>query len=146
MPKKVFLFLKFKKEIIVLKNIFKRKNLIQLLIYLVVGAVAWVVQTFSYVIGLRLKLYPSVAMIIGNGLGMIIAYQGHVRFTFNRKHNFSHKEFFKFAVTSLLGLALNISSVRVITKILKVDPHYAIIPTLLTPILTFLLSKIWTFK
>ena len=125
---------------------FKKKILIQLLIYGVVGGIAWVVQTISYVVGLKLRLYPSISMIIGSGLGMIVAYQGHVRFTFNKKNKFSHKEFIKFAFTSLLGLCFNIASVRIITKVLKIDPHYAIIPTLLTPILTFLLSKIWAFK
>ena len=129
-----------------MKTLFKHRIFLQIVIYGIVGGVAWITQTISYIIGLRLKIYPSIAMIIGNCFGMIIAYQGHVKFTFKRNHKFSHSEFIKFTISSLLGLCFNIISVRTITKILKVDPHYAIIPTLLTPIITFLLSKLWTFK
>ncbi|MDQ5920364.1 MAG: hypothetical protein QG673_420 [Pseudomonadota bacterium] len=123
-----------------------RRHAIEVITYGLVGGSAWVAQTVVYLVAIRWGIFPSIAMILGNFLGMIVAYMGHVRFTFKRKHKFSRGEFIKFMATSVLGLCFNVGSVRIITKVLLCDPHYAVLPTLLTPLLTFLISKFWAFK
>lgn len=125
---------------------YKQKYAIEILTYLLVGGSAWVVQTIFYIILLKVRVFPSVAMIIGTVCGMFVSYFGHTKYTFKKTHKFSHSEFIKFGATSLAGLFINVSSVRVITKVLHLHPHYAIIPTIFTPAVTFLISKFWAFK
>jgi putative flippase GtrA len=123
-----------------------RRHAIEIFVYFVVGGTAWIVQTSVFVFSLSLHIFPSVSMIIGNFLGMIVSYFGHVRFTFKRNHKFSHSEFIKFIITSIFGLCFNVAGVRIITKLIAADPKFAILPTLVTPLITFLISKFWTFK
>lgn len=122
------------------------RHAVEAFTYLLVGGSAWVVQTIIYVLLLRIHIFPSVAMIIGTFAGMFVSYFGHTKFTFKKTHKFSHTEFIKFAVTSMVGLGINVSGVRIITKILILNPHYGIIPTIFTPAVTFLISKFWAFK
>ncbi|MBP9742589.1 MAG: GtrA family protein [Burkholderiales bacterium] len=123
-----------------------RRHALQILTYGCVGGGAWITQTIVYFMAISGHIFPSVAMILGNFAGMIVAYFGHVRFTFKRKHKFSHKEFVRFLATSIFGLCFNVIGVRVMTKIFLLDPHWAILPTIITPLLTFLISKFWAFK
>ncbi len=123
-----------------------RRHAIELFTYAFVGGSAWLVQTLIYFCAIRVHIFPSVAMILGNFAGKVVAYFGHVRFTFKRSHKFSHKEFIKYLVTSIIGLCFNVGCVRIMTKVFMVDPHYAILPTILTPLLTFIISKFWAFK
>ncbi|MFN7094940.1 MAG: GtrA family protein [Burkholderiales bacterium] len=123
----------------------KRHHIREVIVYAMVGGNAWVAQTISYLALIRLHWFPSIAMICGNFAGLLVSYYGHTQFTF-RKHRFSHKEFVKFVVTSIIGLCINIGGVRLITKVLLLNPEYAIIPTLFTPAITFLISKFWAFK
>lgn len=124
----------------------RRRHLREVVVYGIVGGGSWVIQTILYVLLMRVHVYPSIAMICGNTGGFVFSYVGHTRFTFQKEHKFSHKDFVKFFVTSLIGLCVNVASVRIITKILLLNPHYAIIPTIFTPGLTFLISKFWAFK
>ncbi|MCX8515217.1 MAG: hypothetical protein RL017_522 [Pseudomonadota bacterium] len=123
-----------------------RKHAIEIFVYFLVGGSAWLVQTATFVFTLSLHIFPSVAMIIGNFLGMIVSYFGHVKFTFKRNHRFSQSEFMKFIITSIFGLCFNVAGVRIITKLIAADPKFAILPTLITPLITFLISKFWTFR
>lgn len=125
---------------------FERRHAIEVITYGIVGGSAWVTQTAIYVAAIHMDIFPSIAMMLGNLLAMLVAYFGHVRFTFKRTHRFSHSEFVKFTVTSLIGLCINVGGVRIITKVLLLNPHYAIIPTIFTPLVTFLISKFWAFK
>lgn len=129
-----------------LLNKVELKHAIEVFTYLLVGGSAWLVQTIVYVSLLKVNIFPSVAMIAGNISGMFVSYFGHTKYTFKKTHKFSHKEFTKFTVTSIVGLFINVASVRVITKVLHLHPHYAILPTLFTPVITFLISKFWAFK
>lgn len=122
------------------------RHAVEVLTYLFVGGSAWMVQTIVYVLLLKIHVFPSVAMIFGNFAGMFVSYFGHTKYTFKKTHKFSHKEFIKFMVTSTIGLGINVSGVRIITKVLMLNPHYAIIPTIFTPAVTFLISKFWAFK
>ncbi len=123
-----------------------RRHAIEIFIYLLVGGTAWVVQTSVYIIAMRASIFPSVAMILGNLCGVFVAYFGHVKFTFKKAHRFSRREFIKYFVTGAFGLCINVLGVRLITKVLLLNPVYAIIPTVLTPGVTFLISKFWAFK
>ncbi len=132
-----------------MKNIIKkvhRRHAIQLLTYGFVGGGAFVVQTIVYFIALKVDIFPSVAMILGNFAGMIFAYFGHITFTFKKTHKFSHKEFVKYVLTAVVGLIINVLAVRVMTKEFYLDPKYAVLPTLITPAITFFISKFWAFK
>lgn len=121
------------------------RHLREIFIYTMVGASAWLVQSLIFILNLEFKVYPSIAMILGNFMGMIISYCGHITFTF-KNQRFSRRGLIKFTITSLIGLSINVLGVRLITKILLLNPHFAIIPTLFTPLITFLISKFWVFK
>lgn len=118
----------------------------EIFIYGMVGGMAWVVQTVMYLLLTRVSIFPSVAMIIGTAGGSIVSYFGHTRFTFQKEHKFSRSEFIKFIVTSIIGVCINIGGVRLITKVLLLHSDYAVIPTIFTPLVTFLISKFWAFK
>ena len=119
--------------------------MLEMLTYGVVGGSAWITQSIVYFVLIHVKCYPAPAMMLGNFMGMLVAYGGHVRFTFKRTHRFSRSEFIKFMITSLIGLGINILGVRIVTHNLHLHPKYAIIPTMLTPLITYLISKFWTF-
>jgi putative flippase GtrA len=121
------------------------QQVIEIFVYGIVGGGAWVIQTLIYTFMLKLYVFPSVSMLLGNFAGMLFSYYGHVKFTF-KKGKFSHKEFVKFTITSIIGLCINVGGVRVVTKVLHLNPHYAIIPTIFTPLITFVISKFWAFK
>lgn len=124
----------------------KKHHIREVIVYGMVGSCSWIVQTVIYVLLVRIFVFPSIAMILGNFGGLIVSYMGHTRFTFQKANKFTHKDFIKFFVTSLIGLGVNVSGVRIITKVLVLNPHYAIIPTIFTPGLTFLISKFWVFR
>ena len=76
-----------------MKDLIKKieaKHAIEVFIYLLVGGSAWIVQTISYVLLLKISIFPSVAMIIGNFAGMLVSYFGHTKYTFKKTHKFSH--------------------------------------------------------
>jgi putative flippase GtrA len=132
-----------------MKHIIKKielRHALEVLTYLLVGGSAWVVQTIVYILLVKIAIFPSIAMILGSFSGMVVSYFGHTKYTFKKTHKFSHKEFIKFMVTSIIGLGINVSGVRIITKILLLNPNYAIIPTIFTPAITFIISKFWAFK
>ena len=132
-----------------MKKIIKRinrKHVREIMVYGMVGGVAWVFQTLIYFMCIRLRVFPSIAMFAGNLGGLVVAYFGHIRFTFQKTHRFSRREFSKFMITSFIGLCINVGGVRLITKVLLLDPHYGVIPTIFTPGITFLISKFWAFK
>lgn len=122
-----------------------KRHLIEVVIYGLVGVIAWSCQTTLYILLVDIKIFPSVAMIFGYLGGFIVAYLGHVKYTF-KKERFHHKEFTKYFIVAAIGLVLNVSMVRIITKVLLLNPKLAIIPTLITPLITFLISKFWAFK
>lgn len=129
----------------VIKKI-NRQHVREIFVYGLVGGSAWIVQSLIFLLCINFKLLPSVSMALGNVSGFIVAYFGHIRFTFRKEHRFSHSEFIKLWVTSGIGLIINLLGVHLIIKVFALDPHYGIIPTILTPGVTFLISKFWVFK
>lgn len=124
----------------------KRRHLREVAIYGLVGITALVVQDVSYwLLHHLLRVFPSVAMILGNASGMLVAYYGHIKFTF-KKHRYSKREFSKFMLTSLIGLCINVGGVRILTKILLLSPDWGLLPTVVTPFITFLVNKFWAFR
>ena len=124
----------------------KHHHIKQVAIYGIVGVVALVVQTVLYMVLCRLHMYPLYAIIIGCSAGMVVGYIGHTRYTFTRTHKFSHKEFIKYVATALFSLAFNSSSVYILVAVLKYHSDIGIIPMIIAPALTFLISKFWVFK
>ena len=124
----------------------KRHHVKQIALYGVVGVVALVVQTVLYMVLCRLHMYPLYATFIGCGVGMVVGYIGHTRYTFARTHKFSHKEFMKYVVTALFSFAFNSACVYILVTVLKYHSDIGIIPMVIAPLLTFLISKFWVFK
>ncbi len=124
----------------------KRHHIKQVIIFGMVGVAALLVQVVLYFVLCRLSLNPLYATFIGNGMGMIVGYKGHTKFTFERTHKFSHKEFIKYVVTSLIGLAINSTGVYLLVTLLKYHSDVGLIPMFITPVVTFLISKFWAFK
>jgi putative flippase GtrA len=124
----------------------KRRMREEVIIYALVGLSALLVQNSTYFVAHRYAhIFPSVAMILGSLAGMIIAYIGHIKFTF-RKHRYSKREFVKFLVTSAIGMSINVAGVRIITKVFLLSPTWGLAPTFIVPLITFLISKFWAFK
>ncbi len=115
--------------------------------YGIVGGAAAGVVALSYFILCKMNVMPLLANFISNCFGMLISYNGHTRFTFQKTHRFSSSEFTKFAITSLIGLASNSFWVFVLVHMYKFSPEVGVYPIIFfTPALTFLISKFWAFK
>lgn len=123
----------------------KAKHIREIIIYIIVGLAAWATQSLLYIVFVDFGLFPSVAMIIATLLAFLVSYTGHVFFTFRVK-TFIFKQFIKSLSNALFTILINVIIVRLITKVLLLNPHYAIFPTLLTPGISFLISKFWVFK
>jgi putative flippase GtrA len=124
----------------------KRRHIREILVYGIVGVSALVVQDLLYWVAHRyFAVFPSVAMMLGTLAGMVVAYFGHIKFTF-KKHRYSKSEFVKFVVTALIGLVINVGGVRFITKVLFLSPSWGLAPTFVTPVITFIISKFWAFR
>ena len=124
----------------------RRKHVKEIMVYGIVGVTALIVQDLIYYcLHKYFGVFPSVSMIFGNFGGMLVSYYGHIKFTF-KKHRFSKREFSKFVVTSFIGLCINVGGVRILTKVFMLSPEYGLIPTLVSPFVTFLISKFWAFR
>ncbi len=125
----------------------KRRHLRQLFIYGMVGGTAAVTQALAYLALCWLNLSPLLAIFIGTMLGMLVAYNGHTRFTFQKTHRFSHREFIKFLIASGIGFGSNFVWVFILVQVLHYSHTVAVYPQIFfTPGLTFLISKFWAFK
>ena len=122
------------------RKIYQNKYGREMIVYAMVGICALIVQDILYVLLPRFGVFPTVAMIIGNFAGMFVSYYGHSKFTF-KKSAFSKREFIKFTIVSAIGLLINASGVRLITKVLMLNHLWGLLPTFITPAITFLISK-----
>ena len=124
----------------------KKHHLRQFCIYGIVGVCALVLQMLIYIGLCKTRMHPLIATIISSFVGMIVAYKGHVKFTFEKEHQFNKKEFIKYTITSILGMLFNLVSVYFLVTIKKCHPDIGIIPMMLTPAVTFIINKFWAFK
>ena len=129
----------------IIKSI-KSRHLKQLCIYGVVGICALILQMLIYIVLCQIKIHPLIATIISSFIGMIFAYKGHVKFTFEKAHQFNKKEFIKYTITSIIGMLFNAISVYFLVNIKRCHPDIGIVPMMLTPALTFVVNKFWAFK
>lgn len=132
----------------------------EIAIYGAVGLTALITQDLCYLLLMSMQKYlickqnyciqinknlAMIAMFIGNMLGMLIAYEGHNKFTF-KKNKKTYKEFIKFFITSIIGLSFNLVSTFLLINIMRLNHSVGLIPTLIAPIITFIISKFWVFK
>lgn len=127
------------------RKLYQNKHTREIMIYGIVGICSLIVQDILFIALSHYGMFPTVAMIIGNFTAMFVSYYGHSKFTF-KKHKFSKREFVKFTITSTIGLILNAGGVRLITKVFMMNHLWGLLPTFITPIVTFLISKFWAFR
>ncbi len=127
-------------------KIIRQKNIREVILYVVIGLLALLIQMGFYTILCYFNLLPSIASILGSISGMVFGYFGHTKYTFERTHRFSHKEFIKYIITGVICLFINSISVYIITNILHYNSYIGLLPMFLTPILSFLIVKFWAFK
>ena len=123
-----------------------RRHVRQVVVYGVVGVVALLVQMGIYVMLCRVGLFPLYATLIGAVFGMFLAYKGHVKYTFEKDHKFSRPEFIRYMATACFGVIFNSVAVYVLVTILKLHSDFGVIPMILTPGITFIINKFWSFK
>lgn len=123
----------------------KLKHVREITIYGIVGLAAWVLQSLLYMGLLNLRIFPSIAMVVATLIAFLFAYTGHVLFTF-KVRRFIIKQFLRSVSNSLITLIINVILVRLTTKVFLLSPHYAVFPTLLTPGISFVISKFWVFR
>lgn len=93
-----------------------------------------------------LELEPLYANLVGYFSGVGVSYFGHAWLTF-RTPALHGAQFMRFAVVSLLGLLLNQTIVYIVTHLIGLPLWAALIPaTVLVPIFTFVVSKLWAFR
>jgi putative flippase GtrA len=124
----------------------KRRHLTQVFTYGIVGVIALAIQMLIYMLLCRVGLNPLFATIVGASGGIVVAYQGHVKFTFKKAHKFSRSEFIKYVVTAVFGMVFNSVAVYVLVNLLKYHMDIGLIPMLFTPGITFIINKLWSFK
>lgn len=124
----------------------KRRHIKQLIVYGVVGVVALIIQMALYLVLCRLNMNPLYANLIGAGVAMVVAYKGHIKYTFKKEHKFLRSEFIKYVITALFGIAFNTAGVYLLVKVLAYHSDAGVIPMILTPFLTFIINKLWSFK
>ena len=124
----------------------RKKHLKQIILYGVIGVIALLLQMLVYTSLCYLKLIPSIASIFGSISGMIFGYFGHTKYTFEKTHKFSHKEFIKYIITGVICLSINGVSIYILTNILNYSSHIGLLPMFLTPLISFIISKFWAFK
>ena len=125
----------------------KKKHLREIFIYGLVGLSALGTQSLIYILLARGGMTALLATIAGNSCGMLVSYFGHTIFTFKKTHKFSRKEFVKFIITNITGLALN--SLFAVLLVDVMHTHYSTVlypQAFITPLVTFLISKFWVFK
>jgi putative flippase GtrA len=122
------------------------KQILQIATYGAVGMMALIMQSILYIILCTLTMGPVMANYIGTAAGFVISYIGHTRYTFKKQHKFAHREFIKFTITVLIGLLMSSSGIFFIVNVLHKPSIFGIIPILISPIVTFLISRFWAFK
>ena len=125
----------------------KKRHLQEVVVYGLVGLSALAIQSLIYILLCRGGVTALIATFAGNSCGMLISYFGHTVFTFKKRHTFSRREFVKFIITNFTGLALN--SLFAVLLVDVMHTHYSTVlypQALITPLVTFVISKFWVFK
>lgn len=124
----------------------RRRHIKEVVVYGLVGVTALITQAITYSILCGIKMPPLLANFIGTMFGMGVSYYGHTRFTFQKTHHFSHQEFIKFIITTFVGLAISSFGIYIIVNLFKLNSYFGLLPMVMTPGITFLISKFWVFR
>ena len=116
-----------------------------LFIYGIVGLLALGLQNIFYYLCYKYWLLnPALAMFMAKILGVSLSYFGHFKYTFRRRRH-ELRVVIKHLLVTLFGFVFAVESVHLITYNFKLNPIFGIIPSLLSPIITYLLTRFWTF-
>ena len=117
--------------------------------FVVVGLGATLVHVAVYVATIRLLgAAPLAANALGFATAVTVSFLGHRRWTF---HDASRRRgrdaLLRFWAVALSGFLLNTCFVQLVTGTLQMSYDWAIPPMVaITPVVTFLLSKLWVFR
>jgi putative flippase GtrA len=118
--------------------------------FAVVGGIATMVHAAVYA-GFAgvMQTNPLLATVLAYLTAFAISFGGHLYWTFAEPHARQRPLFrplVRFFLISLAGFSLNTLAVFGVTELMKAPPLLAIIPMILvTPVLTFFLSRRWAF-
>lgn len=130
-----------------LKNkLSKQRGLLRFLTYALVGAVGTLAQYCILIVTVSMHwLTPVTASVIGAIVGAIINYFLNARFTF--RHDVHGSALPKFAMTALLGAALNGLLMKLQIDLLGWNYLVAqVVATALVMGITYFINLIWTFR
>lgn len=114
-----------------------------------VGLVATFLHAAIYYLLVNVgSIDAQISNLIGYFFAFTVSYLGQRKWTFNHVIIESeNKARIKFFISSLLSLSLNVFWVYIVDSFLNISANYSLLGIiLLTPIITFLLLKLWVFK
>ena len=118
----------------------------QFLRYGIVGGIAALTHIGVLVTAVEaMNQHPTYANIVAFLFAVIISYTGNIAWTF-REHPFTILSFLRFVIVTFVGLCMNVAIFFTIVNLLQL--HYLVALLLvvtLTPIVTFVLQRSWTF-
>ncbi len=103
-------------------------------------------MTVAFLLHYGLDASPQISNFTAFCFAWAVSYTGHFKWTFGGQSQ--HRDSApKFMITSLIGLALNLSIVWLVSDFMKLPFYYAIgLVVTIIPIMSFFLSKFWAFK
>lgn len=122
---------------------------IEFLRYLVAGAIAFLADVALFLALIRLaEVRPVLAALAGYGAGLILVYLLSVRWVFGyRRLRARHTEFAYFAVIGVIGLAVNVAVIGLLTEVWQIDSLVAkLIATGMTFTFNFIFRKLMLFS
>lgn len=113
-----------------------------------VGVAATLIHSIVYVIGLYLaSVSAQLANLLGYLFAVTFSYYAQKNWTFEVKEKTTLMSFLRFFSASLIGFMLNAFWVFLVVTLLNMHPFYALFGIgVLTPMVTFVLLKLWVFK
>ena len=125
----------------------RRAILSQLLRFLISGALVTLLGVAVYaIVALGLGWHPQLGNLLAYAVAMGTGYVMHSRWSFRDHGQRTKSTAVRFAIVSLISLALNSLWVALITGPLGLGPAWPILPMLfVTPAVTFVLNRYWVF-
>ncbi len=123
-----------------------KKHFIQLVVYILVGASATVVDYFSFialtrVFGLGALLANPLAYLAGN----IVSFVGHRRVTF-LSHNHPVREYARFVAVTAAGLGISQLVLAGLLDLGVYDLAAKAAAVLISGLFNYLVNRLWTFR
>lgn len=121
----------------------------QLVRFGIVGLTLTAINAVIYLSLLRFDVNPYVAQTFAYGIALLFAFRFHGNFTFKGHGSRAQpvKQFARFLVVNLVGYSTNQGFIWLLTVHYGLPSSAAVVPmVLVTPILTFLLQRLWVFR